>query len=136
VLGVLVLRGSAGACQCCGGWTSSHALWAAFLSSPLPFHFCTGAPSSLVLPYRSLVLPQNPQRVADFKRTRDRCHTRVQELRSYTDSLFQGVFAHRFRWVMHGAGGVAGVFAGWGWHVRRLAGWLVWRCLMFRLARK
>ncbi|EFN51942.1 hypothetical protein CHLNCDRAFT_139605, partial [Chlorella variabilis] len=37
------------------------------------------------------------ERVAAFRRTLDRCHSRVQELRSYTDSLFQGIFAHRFR---------------------------------------
>ncbi|PRW20268.1 sister-chromatid cohesion 3 [Chlorella sorokiniana] len=37
------------------------------------------------------------ERVAAFKRTMDRCHARVQELKSYADSLFQGIFAHRFR---------------------------------------
>lgn len=37
------------------------------------------------------------ERVAAFQRTVDRCHARVQELKSYTDSLFQGIFAHRFR---------------------------------------
>jgi hypothetical protein len=41
--------------------------------------------------------PQNAQRVDDFRRTRDRCHARIQELKSCTDSLFQGIFAHRFR---------------------------------------
>ena len=27
----------------------------------------------------------------------ERCHSQAQELQSYTDSLFQGLFAHRFR---------------------------------------
>lgn len=47
--------------------------------------------------------PARPQaaaeRVAAFRRTVDRCHARVQELRSYAELLFQGVFAHRFRWA-------------------------------------
>ncbi|PSC70800.1 sister-chromatid cohesion 3 [Micractinium conductrix] len=36
-------------------------------------------------------------RVAAFRRTLDRCHARVQELRAHTEALFQGIFAHRFR---------------------------------------
>ncbi|KAL4451286.1 hypothetical protein ABPG77_009358 [Micractinium sp. CCAP 211/92] len=36
-------------------------------------------------------------RVAAFQRNVDRCHARIQELRSYSDALFQGIFAHRFR---------------------------------------
>jgi hypothetical protein len=62
-------------------------------------------------------------RVVAFKRTVDRCHGRIQELKSYTDSLFQGIFAHRFRWVGGCVGGwvcawVGGCVRGWvggGW---------------------
>ncbi|KAL4420809.1 hypothetical protein ABPG75_010465 [Micractinium tetrahymenae] len=36
-------------------------------------------------------------RIAAFRRNVDRCHARIQELRSYSDALFQGIFAHRFR---------------------------------------
>ena len=44
------------------------------------------------------------ERAATFKRTVDRCHSRVQELGAYTESLFQGVFAHRFRCAQPGKG--------------------------------
>lgn len=36
-------------------------------------------------------------RMAAFQRNVDRCHARIQELRSYSEALFQGIFAHRFR---------------------------------------
>ena len=49
------------------------------------------------------------ERAAAFKRTVERSHSRIQELQSYTDSLFQGVFSLRFRWV----GGLGAGVSGW-----------------------
>lgn len=37
--------------------------------------------------------------VASLRRTLERCHSRVEELRSHRSVTFQGVFAHRFRCV-------------------------------------
>ena len=50
------------------------------------------------------------ERLASFRRTVERCHSQAQELQSYTDSLFQGLFAHRFRHgTAAGGGGARGV---------------------------
>ena len=57
------------------------------------------SPPSRLPPLTGCCLQAAADRVAAFKRTVDRCHGRIQELKSYTDSLFQGIFAHRFRWV-------------------------------------
>eukprot|EP00887_Chlorella_sp_A99_P000272 scaffold13.g272.t1 len=39
------------------------------------------------------------ERAAAFRRTVERSHSAAQELQSYIDALFQGVFSHRFRLV-------------------------------------
>lgn len=38
---------------------------------------------------------------AALKRTLDRCHTRVEDLKNFRNVTFTGVFSHRFRWVGH-----------------------------------